>query len=318
MLKTLRSVTLALALVLVGPGSAAVNSPDKLTVVLGRSISPNHAPLIVAAKRDLFAAQDLDVQLIVADDPDNPAKWVTADKADIALSHQYQLHLQVNQGLPLKRIATLIATPLSSLIVLNESPIRSTADLKGRKIGYSGGDFEETLLKAMLAQHAIAPDQVSLAKINTSRLPALISGQVDAVIGVFRNLELNQLAILKKPGRAFYVEEEGIPAYDELILVANRTKLNDPRLRRFLMAVEQAVHYIVNHPDEAWALFSSYDQALDNELNRRAWPETWPRFALRPAALDNGRYQRFAQFLVQYELLTVVLPVSNYAVELSD
>ena len=36
---------------------------------------------------------------------------------------------------------------------------------------------------------------------------------------------------------------------------------------------------------------------LDDELNRRAWAATLPRFAHSPAALDHGRYQRFAAFL---------------------
>ena len=36
---------------------------------------------------------------------------------------------------------------------------------------------------------------------------------------------------------------------------------------------------------------------LDDELNRRAFAATLPRFAKRPAALDAGRYERFAAFL---------------------
>jgi putative hydroxymethylpyrimidine transport system substrate-binding protein len=36
-----------------------------------------------------------------------------------------------------------------------------------------------------------------------------LSGQVDAVIGSFRNFELNQLDLDCSPGRAFYPEEEG-------------------------------------------------------------------------------------------------------------
>ncbi len=38
-----------------------------------------------------------------------------------------------------------------------------------------------------------------------------MSGQVDAVIGAFRNFELNQMEIEGVPGRCFYLEEEGLP-----------------------------------------------------------------------------------------------------------
>ena len=120
----------------------------------------------------------------------------------------------------------------------------------------------------------------------------------------------------KKPGRAFYPEEEGLPPYDELVLIARRDDLNDPRLGRFMAALEQATLYLINHPDEAWKAFIAEHKDLDDELNRRAWRDTLPRLARRPAALDEARYKRFAQFLVKQGVMTVALPVSNYAVQL--
>jgi putative hydroxymethylpyrimidine transport system substrate-binding protein len=143
-----------------------------------------------------------------------------------------------------------------------------------------------------------------------------MAGQVDAVIGAYRNFELNQMAIEGRPGRAFYLEEEGVPAYDELILVTRRDNLADPRLRPFLDAIEAAVQYMVNHPDDAWRLFVAANRDLDDELNRRAWAATLPRFALRPAALDSRRYERFAAFLKGRGLIDAVPPLAGYAVEL--
>ena len=51
---------------------------------------------------------------------------------------------------------------------------------------------------------------------------------------IFRNFELNQMDIVGHPGKAFYVEEEGVPGYDELIVVAHRDKLGEPKLARFV------------------------------------------------------------------------------------
>jgi len=73
---------------------------------------------------------------------------------------------------------------------------------------------------------------------------------------------------------------------------------------------------MINHPEQAWKAFVDYDSKLDNELNRRAWRDTLPRFALRPRALDVGRYNRFAKFLVERNMLKATSPVSSYAVEL--
>jgi putative hydroxymethylpyrimidine transport system substrate-binding protein len=301
------------ALLLLAP---PVQAGDRITVLLDWFINPDHAPLVVASARGYFAEADLDVELIAPADPNAPPKLVAAGKAEIAISYQPQLYLQVAGGLPLVRIGTLVGTPLNSLVVLADGPVYSIADLKGRKIGYSVGGFEDALLGAMLAKYGLELGDVVLVNVNFSLSPSLLAGQVDAVIGAFRNFELNQMDIAGRPGRAFFPEEEGVPPYDELILVANRASIGDGRLRRFLDALERGVQYLINHPDESWKLFIAANKTLDDDLNRRAWRDTLPRFALRPAALDSARYERFAAFLKQYGLIKDMPALESYAVEL--
>ncbi|MBW7849227.1 MAG: ABC transporter substrate-binding protein [Rhodospirillales bacterium] len=307
-----RLAALAFAVALASPAAAA----DKLTIVLDWFVNPDHGPLVVALENGYFADAGLDVELIAPADPNDPPKLVAAGKADLAVSYQPQLHLHAAEGLPLVRIGTLVATPLNSLVVLRDGPIETIADLKGRKIGFSVGGFEDALLGAMLARHGLSLADVTLVNVNFSLSPALIAGQVDAVIGAFRNFELNQMDIVKHPGRAFFPEEEGVPAYDELIVVAHRERLKDARLRRFLNAVERATQFTVNHPDAAWSLFIRNHKDLDDELNRRAWADTLRRLALRPAALDAARYAAFAAFLERQGMLKKVPPLATYAVEL--
>jgi putative hydroxymethylpyrimidine transport system substrate-binding protein len=314
MMTLFRGLAISFAVSILSPSAFAA---DRLTVMLDWFINPDHAPLYVALERGYFAEQGLDVRFVAPSDPNDPPKLVAAGRADIAVSYQPQLHLQVARGLPLRRIATLVATPLNSLVVLEDGPIQTIADLKGKKVGFSVGGFEDALLGAMLERHGLTLDDIELINVNFSLSPSLISGQVDAVIGAFRNFELNQMDILNRPGRAFFVEEEGVPVYDELILVANANNLDDPRLPRFLTALEQGVQYLVNHPGESWQLFIKGRNDLDDELNRRAWAATLPRFALRPAALDRGRYARFAEFLKERGMLETVLPTEHYAVELA-
>ena len=289
---------------------------EKLTVLLDWFINPDHAPLIIAKEKGFFNAAGLDVKLIAPSDPSMPPKLVAAGKADLAVSYQPQLHVQVDQGLPLIRIATLVSTPLNSLVVLKDGPIKSIKDLKNKKIGFSVGGFEDALLSAMLSKYGLSLKDVTLINVNFSLSPSIVSGKVDAVIGAFRNFELNQMDIVKKPGRAFYPEEEGVPPYDELILVAHKNNLVDKRLRKFVDAVEYAVQYLINHPKESWNIFINAHKKLNDELNARAWRDTLPRFALRPAAFDRKRYQRFAEFLKSQGLIKKVLPIQNYAVEL--
>jgi putative hydroxymethylpyrimidine transport system substrate-binding protein len=154
--------------------------------------------------------------------------------------------------------------------------------------------------------------------VNWSMSPSLMSGQVDAVIGAFRNFELNQMDIEGVPGRCFYVEEEGLPPYDELIYVANKGTMDIDIIQRFLAATEKATQYIVNHPVESWEIFASTTPELNDELNKRAWVDTLPRFALRPTAMDVGRYATFEAFLQDAGLIPVINPVSEIAIDVTS
>ncbi|MBK1841815.1 ABC transporter substrate-binding protein [Azospirillum sp. YIM B02556] len=287
---------------------------DKLSVMLDWFVNPDHAPLVVAQEKGFFKDAGLEVTLTAPADPNDPPKLVAAGGVDIAVSYQPQLILQVAEELPLVRIGTLVSTPLNSVVVLRDGPVKSLKDLKGRKVGYSIAGFEDALLGAMLEKQGLSLKDVELVNVNFSLSPSLLSGQVDAVVGAFRNFELNQMEIEKHPGRAFYPEEEGVPPYDELILVARKDKANDPRFKRFLAAVERATLYILNHPEESQAAFVKGRPELNDELNRRAWADTLPRFSHSPAALDADRYTRFAEFLKARGLIKQVAPIDQYAV----
>ena len=194
-------------------------------------------------------------------------------------------------------------------------PVKSIADLRGGKVGFSVAGVEEALLTTILERNGVGLDEIDLVNVNWSLSPSLMSGQVDAVIGAFRNFELNQMDIEGVKGRCFYLEEEGLPAYDELIYIANRESMNKDVIRRFLQATELATQYIINHPQESWDIFKSTAKELDDELNKRAWVDTLPRLALRPAALDTGRYARFEAFLKDAGLLKDTREVAQFAID---
>lgn len=289
---------------------------DKMTLLLDWFVNPDHGPIILAEQLGYFADEGLEVDIVAPADPSAPPKLVAAGQGDLAVSYQPSQHLHVAEGLPLIRVGTLVATPLNCLLVLKDGPVTDLADLKGRKIGFSVAGVEEAVLATMLGRHGVRLDEVEMVNVNFSLSPSLMSGQVDAVIGAYRNFELNQMEIEGVAGRCFPVEEEGVPPYDELIYVANPDRMDADMLRRFLHATELATQYIVNNPEDSWARFKTYAPELDDALNARAWVDTLPRFALRPMALDAGRYARFEQFMAESGLVEGTRPVSQLAIDL--
>lgn len=295
-----------------------VAAKDKMTLLLDWFINPDHGPIIIAKEKGYFSDQNLEIEIIAPADPSAPPKLVAAGQADLAVSYQPQLHLQLTQGLPLIRVGTLVATPLNCLLVLENGPIKSPQSLSGKKIGFSVAGVEEILLSAILEKYGVKLEDVELVNVNFSLSPSLMSGQVDAVIGAFRNFELNQMKIENVPGKCFFLEEEGVPPYDELIYVANSKNIDKEKIRKFLKATELATQFIINNPEESWKIFASTSKELDDQLNKMAWADTIPRFALRPPAFDAGRYLEFQDFLLQNKLINKAFPISRIAIDVTS
>ena len=293
--------------------SFSISNENNIKLGLDWFINPDHAPIIIAEQYGYFKENGLKVEIIEPADPNDPPKLVAAGKLDLAISYQPQLHIQVDQGLPVVRVGTLVSVPLNSLVVLKNGPIKTISDLKGKKVGFSVGGFEEALLSGMLQKYNLNMSDVDLVNINFSLSPSLIAKKVDAVIGAFRNFELNQMDIVNHPGRAFYPEEHGVPTYEELIYIANQKNKNNPLFDKFFSAIQKATLTIINDPVSTWKDFSSYRKGLDDELNKRAYKDTISRFALRPQAHDIKTYKKFSYFLKRKGIIKKITKVETFA-----
>lgn len=290
-----------------------VQAMEKLTLVLDWYINPDHAPIMVAQQTGAFAAEGLEVNIVPPSDPALPPRLVAAKQADLAITYQPQLHFFADQGLPLMRVGTLINTPLNTLMTLDKT-VKKPADLKGKRIGYSVSGIEQATLATMLAHDGVKADQVKLINVNFQLTSALMTGQVDAVIGGYRNIEALELKLAGKQPVVLNVEDYGVPAYDELIIVANRDEAHSEKIQKFLRALKKGNAELQAHPEENWLIFAREHPELNTPLNHQAWRATLPLFAADPAKLDRARYQAYEQFLFDNKLIKGITPVGRYAI----
>jgi putative hydroxymethylpyrimidine transport system substrate-binding protein len=299
------------------PFCAAATPLTKFTVLLDWFVNPDHAPLFAAKYAGAFTRAGLDVTLVPATDPDLPPKLLAAGKADAALSYQSQLYLLVDQGLPVKRTATLIDKPLDTLTALARSGIRKLADLKGKKIGFSVAGFEQVLIGTMLKSAGLTLADVTLVNINFNLVTSLLSREVDAVIGTYKTYEDIQLQQAGEAPVIFFPEDYGVPQSDELILLSNNSGLQNPALRAFLTALREGVAYLATNNATVLSKFLTENPALNDKLDIASWHALQQNyFAKHPAALNIPRYTAYRDFLKQNALIKQALPISDYAVEL--
>ncbi|PKF61006.1 ABC transporter ATP-binding protein [Psychromonas sp. psych-6C06] len=290
---------------LISSYSIFVVAQDKtMTLMLDWFVNPNHGPVIIAQQKGYFKDEGLTIKIQEPADPSMPAKLVAANNVDLAISYQTSLTIDVAAGLPLIRSATLIATPLNTLMVLDNGKVKTLADLKGKKIGIAIAGNEEATVGTMLKTAGVDFSEVQIINIGWALSSSLASGKVDAIWGGLRNFESNQLALEGYKAKSFFPEEHGVPSYDELVFVANAKTYDAQALKKFNRAIEKATQYIVNHPSDSWKTFVAYSpDTLNNELNKRAWNDTLTRFALRPGAVDLPRYDRFAEFMFNHKII---------------
>lgn len=305
--------------------SVAKGSPEpieppptrELHLVLDWYPSLHHAAVLIAKAHGELKRQGVTLTITSPADPRVPAKLVAAERADLALGRQPQLHMLIDEGLPLVRVATLIDTPLSSLIVREDSDITSFTDLAGKTLGYAFNDSISPVLASMLNHHGMSLNDVTLEKLDFDMVRALIEKRVDAVIGGPRNVIPALLAQEGVPSRRFLAEEHGLPLHDGLIMIANRDRLDDKRddIKHFLTALEEATNWTLNHPDNAWALLVQEEPSLDSTANRQAWEATLRRMAPSPGTLNAGRYADFEKFLEASSFIDKSASVKRLAVE---
>src|SRR5216684_3015431 len=187
--RLLRLALLALAVVLV---PAADAGGRRVTLTLDWTPNPDHVGFYYARDSGLFAGAGLDVAIQAPSDPTAPLKLVALGRSDLAVSYEQELFFAAARKLPVVAVAAVVPQPLNSIMAI-EPGIHGLADLKGKTIGITGVPSDYAALDTALGSAGLTRKDVKVVSVGYSLLPALLSHTVDAVLGVYRNVEGIQL-----------------------------------------------------------------------------------------------------------------------------
>jgi putative hydroxymethylpyrimidine transport system substrate-binding protein len=283
-----------------------------IKVYLDWFLNPHHAALVVAQQAGIFEKHGLQVTLIAAGGSEEGSRQVAAGAADFAISKQ-SAHLIrcCNQGLPLVRIATLIDKPLECLITSEE--ITSLSDLKGKRIGYTSSsvEFAHLSLATMLAEVGLKLTDVTLVPITSGMVSAFMTKNVDALLSAYRTYELDDIRHYRPHVTPFYYEENGVPSYDQVIVVANRAHLADAK--KLVAALQESVDLIHYSPEQAWSYYAKGAPEQNTSQNKKVFMAVASLLAKDIGYLSLQRYNEFADFARNSGILKAEIP-QNYAI----
>lgn len=308
-MNTLRIALTALLLL----ATANVQAAEKVRLLLDWFINPNHAAIFAAQHSGAFKKEGLDVEMIAPADSASVPLLLAAGKVDLAVSYQPQLYTLVDKEVPVIRVGTLINQPLNTLTTVSDD-IHSLKDFAGKTIGYAVPGTEDVAIRNMLKAQGVDADSVKLINLNMDGTSALLTHKIDGAMTIFRNYELLDLKDKGAQPTVFKPEDYGVPAYDELIILANqKTAAQDKRIPAFLRGLDAGVAWLRAHPQEAWQAFIEKYPELNTPLNHEAWQATLPYFAAHSSAFDQARYQAFGEYMKGNGVIKAVAPMGRYS-----
>ena len=221
---------------------AACESLTPVTLLMDWFPNPDHVSLYVTEAKGYWEQECLDVTLQPPSDPADPPKLVSTGNVELGISYQPEMYFQVPAGLKIQAVAALVPTALNSMMWLEESSIKTIADLGGKTIGEPGFGSNQAYLDKIFKENNIDPSTVKVVVVKTALSQALTSGAADAVIGVYGNIEGEQMKEQGFSPVITPVSAIGVPNYDELVIIANSERLKsepayEDLVRRFLAAL---------------------------------------------------------------------------------
>ncbi len=134
-----------------------------------------------------------------------------------------------------------------------DSPIRSLAELKGRKVAATKGT--DPYLFLLRSLHSVGLDKNDLRIVHLQHPDgrvALEKGQVDAWAGLDPHMAASEL----QAGSRLLYRNLGFNSYGVLNVREDFAERHPQLIRQVLAAYEQARHWVIGHPDEAAQLLA--------------------------------------------------------------
>lgn len=269
----------------------------------------DHAGIYAAQAGGHFRDAGLKVAIRQPADPAAPIKQVAAGRVDLAVSYEPEVLRARDQGLPVVAVAALVQEPLTSIIWLPDADIEDPSDLAGKTVGTAGIDYQSAFLKAILDEAGVDPGSVTETNLGFNLVPGIVSGKADAVLGAFWNYEGTDLRRQGRNPRIVPVQDAGVPAYDELVLVANEDELakHPEPIRRFIAALARGERSLNRDSGPALDALLETNADLDRGLQQAVVNVTLPLFAA-PAGkpygwLEPAAWREFGRFMFDAGLL---------------
>ena len=267
--------------------------PNSVDLMLDFYPNADHVGIYAALADGDFKRAGLDVHVREPDSASTPLKLLAAGKVDYAISYQPEVMLARDAGLPVVSIAAIVQRPLTSVMALNKKQLPTVKALAGKSVGTAGLPYQSAYLKTILETAGVPESKVKEVDVGFNLVPAMLSKKVDATLGAFWNYEGIELEQQGKKPRIIPVDKAGVPTYNELVLVARESTLDEDggTTRGLLGGIKNGYEAARENPAKAVGQLVKANRDLKPKLQLASVKATMPIFfpdnSRRPYGFQN-------------------------------
>ncbi len=226
----------------------------KVTFQLNWVPGGSNAGWAAAIAEGYYKEVGLDVELVPGNGAANTAQMVASGQAMMGAADGTTTSQLIAKGAPFTVVATIYQSNPNAVQALEESGIKSLADLKGKKIAVPSGSSQTTMLPLLLQHNNLSVDDLNLVNMpGTSMIAALLQKQVDAILGSIDSYGIQ----LDKQGAkyvTFPFSTNGVPTVGTSIIVNSRyASENADLVKGFVAATLKGWAFAAKDPTKAIA-----------------------------------------------------------------
>lgn len=205
-----------------------------------------------AAKAEGFYKDvGLDVDIEQGNGSANTAQLVASGQAGIAYADAVAVSQLVAKGAPMKVVSTVYQSNPNEVLALTSAGINSFADLKGKTVGVPAGSSQTTMLPLLLDANNMTEADLDLINMPpASMVPALLTGQVDAILGSMDSYRI-QLEAQGAELTGFEFASNGVPTVSTSMFASQSFIDENPEiLRKFIAASLKGWAFALDNPEK--------------------------------------------------------------------
>ena len=247
--KSLVAAMSAVALIL---GSGVAGGADApVTFQLNWMAGGPNAGFAAALAEGYYKDAGLDVKIIQGNGSANTAQLVASGRAQLAYADAVAVSQLIAKGAPMKIIATVYQSNPNAVMALKKTGIKSVADLKGKKVGVPSGSSQTPMLPLLLTANNLKESDITMIDMPpASMVPALLQGQVDAVLG---SIDAYQIQAEAQGAQldVYRFADHGVPTVSTSIFASNAyLKENADVVKKFVAASLKGWSFAIDNPDK--------------------------------------------------------------------